>query len=234
MTIISTRIKEIKSATPTIKHVRLDLLDNHFEYKAGQWINCYADIEDKREIVGYSIASSPLRRGYIDIAVKNSDNLVTAFLHSDAKEGDTLWIDGGHGDVYFEKGMSNSLVLIAAGIGIAPLMGISRYVADSENNIKVLLIYGAKNPDEIIYHEELKDIERTQSNFRYVQLVSNDPKKVWKGFTGRINKEIIEQHSPDPNALYYICGPPPMMDIILQYLKTQKIQESQLKYEYWW
>jgi ferredoxin-NADP reductase len=234
MTIISTKIKEIISATPTIKTIRLDLLNNQFEYKAGQWINCYADMDDKREIVGYSIASSPLRQGYIDIAVKNSDNPVTAFLHSDAKAGDTLWIDGGHGDIYFEKGMSNSLVLIAAGIGISPLMGISRFVTDSGIDIKVLLFYGATNPDELIYHEELQEIERTQKYFSYVPLVSNDPKKVWNGYTGRINEEIIKQHSPDPDALYYICGPSPMMDYVIQYLKTQKIHESQLKYEYWW
>ena len=234
MTIISTKIKEIVSATPTIKHVRLDLLNNQFEYKAGQWINCYADIDDKREIVGYSIASSPLRQGYIDIAVKKSDNPVTAFLHSDAQEGDTLWIDGGHGDIYFEKRMSNSLVLIAAGIGISPLIGISRYAVDSGNEVEILLIYGAKNPDELIYHEELQEIERSQINFRYIPLVSNDPKKIWNGPMGRIDKEILKQHSPDPNALYYICGPPPMMDYVIQYLKTQKIQGSQLKYEYWW
>jgi ferredoxin-NADP reductase len=234
METIQTKIIEIISATPTIKHVRLDLLNNQFHYKAGQWINCYADIQGNREIVGYSIASSPNRKGYVDIAVKISENPVSEYIHSTGKIGDTLYIDGGHGEIYYEKGMKTSLVLLAAGIGIVPHMGIIRYIMDTEIDTNILLIYGAKSPDELIYNKELHQYQKTRENFKYIPLVSDDPLNRWNGMKGRINGKLIKHQSPDPEALYYICGPSQMMDIVIHYLKTQGVQDTQLMYEYWW
>ena len=85
MTIIPVTIKSIAQATPTIKVLTLDLSGQEFVYKAGQWIDCYAVIDGERKIVGYSLASSPATTSTIEVAVKESDNPVTEYVHGAAR-----------------------------------------------------------------------------------------------------------------------------------------------------
>jgi ferredoxin-NADP reductase len=150
MTIIPVTIKETRQATPTIRVLTLDLDGQEFVYRSGQWIDCYAVINGERKIVGYSLASSPATIDTIEIAVKESDNPVTEYVHGAARVGDTLFIDGGQGDVFYEDGMGDKIVLIGAGIGVAPLMGMLRYIDDS-TNASVTMIQSASTVEEMVY-----------------------------------------------------------------------------------
>jgi len=44
------------------------------------------------------------------------------------------------------------------------------------------------------------------------------PASDWKGFSGFVNKEVLQKTMPDPKqgdtALVYVCGPPPFMKFI--------------------
>ena len=163
MTIIPVIIKRIRQATPTIRVLTLDLGEQKFIYKSGQWIDCYAVIDGERKIVGYSLASSPATIGSIEVAVKESDNPVTEYIHSYARVGDTLFIEGGQGDVFYEDGMGNKVVLIGAGIGVAPLMGILRYIAGS-TNASVTLLQSASTVEELVYYSEASEISERNPN----------------------------------------------------------------------
>ena len=65
MSIIKAKIADIRQETPTVKVVKIDLLGQEFHYKAGQWIDCYAEIDGERKVAGYSLASSPTLKGFI-------------------------------------------------------------------------------------------------------------------------------------------------------------------------
>ena len=118
-------IKSIIQATPTVKVLRLQP-KSKISFKAGQWLDCYLDLVEGRAVAGYTMTSSPIEN-MVELAVKYSEtNPVTMFIHCSVKTGDVLWIDGGKGDTYFEKGMAESLFLIAGGIGITPIMSIIR------------------------------------------------------------------------------------------------------------
>ena len=147
MAIISVKISEIRQETPTVRVLNIDVQGQEFNYKAGQWIDCYAEINGIREIVGYSIASSPSSNDFIELAIKMSDNLVSKFIHEEAIIGDTLYIEGGQGEVYYEKNMADKVILIAAGIGVAPLIGILRYI-NGVASTEVSLFQSASTFDE--------------------------------------------------------------------------------------
>ncbi len=63
-------IAAIRQETPTVRSFRLDLGGQEFHFKPGQWLDCYAAIEGRLEVAGFSITSSPLRRDSIELAVK--------------------------------------------------------------------------------------------------------------------------------------------------------------------
>ena len=83
---IPVTIASIEEETPTVKSFRLDLRRQDFRFSPGQWIDCYVEINGKTEIAGYSMTSSPLDQGTIDIAVKRvGENPVTHYLHDKAR-----------------------------------------------------------------------------------------------------------------------------------------------------
>ena len=154
MTIIPVSINKIRQDTPTIRVLEIGLNQQLFEYKAGQWIDCYAEIHGERKIVGYSLASSPTIKGSIELAVKISDNPVSEYIHRGAKVGDTLYIEGGQGDIYYDPDMGEKVVLVGAGIGFAPLMGMLRLI-DQTPNRYAMVVQSASNAEELVYYDEI-------------------------------------------------------------------------------
>jgi ferredoxin-NADP reductase len=232
MAIIPVKIAEIIQETPTVRVLKIDLHRQDFLYKPGQWIDCYADINGVCEIVGYSLASSPRLKGFIELAVKLSDNPVTMYIHEGAAVGDTLYIEGGQGDVYYEPCMGDKVVMAAAGIGVSPLMGILRII-DEATNAEVTLFQSASTFDELIYYKEI--VKRTEANprLRYVPSVTREKPPDGVG-EGRITGETFEKHSVDFDSLFYLSGPEGMIPDIRDYLLCRGVDAERIKYEVWW
>jgi len=233
MTIITVKIAEIRQETPTVRALKIDLQGQEFNYKSGQWIDCYADIEGKREIVGYSLASSPYSsKEFIELAIKISDNIVTKFIHEEAIAGDILYIEGGQGDIYYEKGMGEKIVLAAAGIGIAPIMGILRYI-DEATTAKVTLFQSAPTFNELIYYDEIKRLAESNPRIKYYPRITREEPS--EGVDrGRITGDLFDKHDVDWDSLFYLSGPGEMIPDLKSYLVSRGVDEWKIKYEVWW
>jgi ferredoxin-NADP reductase len=232
---VPVRIDAIRQETPTVKSLRLDLGGQEFSFLPGQWIDCYAEIDGRPEVAGYTITSSPTTEGTIEIAVRFSeDNPVTRFLHDRAVVGDLLHVDGGQGEFYYRREMGDSLVLIAGGIGITPLMSILRYVDAAEPDASATLFYSAKSPSGLIFYDELEEMAARNGNIRCNFTVTGASEELWEGRFGRIDSILIEDSNVDLDALYLICGPPPMGPEMAEMLEGLGVPPSRIKYEQWW
>ncbi|MCW4013009.1 MAG: FAD-dependent oxidoreductase [Candidatus Bathyarchaeota archaeon] len=232
MTIITVKIAEIRQETPTVKVLKIDLQGQEFNYKAGQWIDCYADIDGERFVVGYSLASSPPAKGYIELAVKTSDNPVTCYVHKKAKAGDLLYIEGGQGSVFYDSGMGDKVVLAGAGIGVAPLMGILRFI-DERTTVSVQMFHSASSLEELIYYDEL--MERSVGNERvsYYPTISKGD-SVGGVDHGRISGESFERYGVDYGSLFYLSGPGEMIPDLKKFLVGMGVALDRIRYEVWW
>ena len=225
-------IKNITPATPTIRTLRIEP-QGEFTFKAGQWIDFYADVSGERKVAGYSITSSPLTRGHFDLAVKSvGENPVTRHIHSDAREGEIVHVDGGNGEIFYEAGAAKNVVLIAGGIGISPHMSIFRYIAEGDT-ASATLIYSASSPAELIFREEIEATTRSNPRMKALLTVT-DETEGWKGHVGKIDTPLIREAGVDPEALYYICGPPSMIHELVDALRALGIRRKQMRYELWW
>jgi predicted ferric reductase len=83
----------------------------------------------------------------------------------------------------------------------------------------VILIYGSKDWESIIFREELEAL-KTRLNLTVIHVLANPPSD-WKGEEGFITAELLKRHLPPPFAEheYFICGPDVMMDAIEKALK---------------
>ena len=228
------RIARIQQETPTVKSFSLDLGTPDFDFLPGQWVDCYASLEGQPAVAGYSMTSSPLNKGAIELAVKRvGNNPVTRFLHEQAQVGDVFDVDGGYGEFFYTRDMGGPLVLIAGGIGITPLMSILRYVDEAALDVPVRLVYGATAAPELLFRDRLNELAGRNSRISCVFTVTHPPQGPWTGMVGRINGRLLGDLKHDRNSLFYVCGPPAMIDDVVASLETMDVPRSRIKYERW-
>src|SRR6266446_5160160 len=96
--------------------------------KPGQFLTFHWIIDGQRVLRSYTISSSP-GRDYVEITPKRVENgCVSSFLHDGANAGLTVEASGPYGRFYFDETLQRSIVLIAAGAGITPMMSMLRYI----------------------------------------------------------------------------------------------------------
>ncbi len=229
---ISAVIKQIKQATPTVKTLRVEP-QGEFHFKAGQWVDFYAVVSGERRVAGYSMTSSPLQGGYFDLAVKaGGENPVTKHIHEDAREDELVHIDGGNGQIFYEAGDAENVVLLAGGIGITPHMSIFRYIAEGDPKARATLLYSASSSAELLFRDEIEEITRSESRMKSILTVTDDAED-WSGRVGKIDAEMIKDAGVDHEALYYICGPPAMIHGFVETLGELGVRRKQMRYEFW-
>ncbi len=230
---IPVTIIDIRQETPTTKSLRLDLGGQEFRFLPGQWMDCYAEIDGEVGIAGYSMTSSPTTTDTIDLAVKLvGENPVTHYIHDRARVGDVLHIEVG-GDFYYKHDMGDSLTLIAGGIGITPLMSIVKYVNDAAPEVRLTLVYSAKAPSELLFHDDLNEIASKNENIRCLFTVTQPTSEPWDSRVGRIDADMLEKADIDLNALFFICGPPSMVADTVLMVEGLGVPASRIMYESW-
>ena len=228
------QIASIGQETPTVRTFTLEV-SREFRFLPGQWVDCYAEVEGSLQVAGYSMTSSPTRTGMIELAVKNvGDNPVTHYLHHDAEVGDTLYVEGGHGDFFFNGGVADSLVLIGGGIGLTPLMSMLSYVDEAAPEIEVLLLHSARAPEELLFRGRIEAVERRNPRVRAVFTLTGPPPKDWSGRVGRIDGAMLREVGADLGALFYVCGPPGMPENVADEAVGTGVARRRILFERWW
>ena len=136
--------------------------------------------------------------------------------------GQRVYLDGPYGA--FTSGNPTDMhVLIAGGIGVTPMMSLIRTFADRGDKRPVILLYGSKDWESIIFREELEAL-KARLDLTIVHVLANPP-AWWTGEQGVITAELLRRHLPPPFAEheYFICGPNVMMDAIEQALGEMNV-----------
>ncbi|KAK4308467.1 hypothetical protein Pmani_019835 [Petrolisthes manimaculis] len=107
--------------------------------------------------------------------------------------------------------ITHTLVLLAAGTGITPMIRLT--LAALDNKRKVLFILFNKTEEDIPWRKELSTLMEQHSSLLTVIHVLSQPAEGWSGETGRVREELLEKYVPRPSSqqpLYLcVCGPTP-------------------------
>jgi ferredoxin-NADP reductase len=232
---ISATITSIRQETPSIKSFWLDFGGQPFRFQPGQWIDLYLDIDGKTAVGGYSMTSTPLQRGRLELAIKSSTHhAVTRHLHERARVGDRVRISEGQGPFYFRPGMARELVLLGAGIGVTPLISILRYIRDAEPEVGATLLYSVTEPEDILFRDELERVSAIRENLRCLFTLTGTPPPGWTGLTGRIDRELLDGLGLPRDAHFFYCGSRSFVDDMTAHLAGMGVSEDRLVYERWW
>ena len=225
-------LSQIEQQTHDTKTLRFQVLDERrFCAKPGQFLTFQWTIDEKRVPRSYTVSSSPVHENYVEITPKRTENgCVSVFLNERAKPGLTVEASGPYGRFYFDETLHKSIVLIAAGSGITPMISMLCYIDDLELATPVTLLYCVRTGADIIFENELSRLSRSLPNFKYeVCLSRTDP--TWKGRSGRLTEEFVSPYT-DPNSpTFFLCGPKGFRDNARHVLLTLGVTQDRILQE---
>jgi sulfite reductase subunit B len=176
--------------------------------------------------VPISVCSSPVRRDSFDICVR-AVGKVTNRLHK-LKAGDEIGIRGPYGKGFPVRILEgNDLLIIAGGLGLAPLRSLITYVLDNRRDFgKVHILFGCKEPGELLFRDEMGQwSERT--DLHYACTVDRaDPE--WAGNVGVITTLIPGVDIEPSRTFAAVVGPPVMYNFVIKELLAKGVPERQI------
>ena len=103
----------------------------------------------------YSVSSPPEDTGVVELTVDRlPDGEVSPYLTEVVMTGDEVEVRGPIGGYFAWRGES-PLLLVAGGSGVAPVMAMLRSRRLSRPQVPVRLLFSVRNPDELIFADEL-------------------------------------------------------------------------------
>jgi NAD(P)H-flavin reductase len=127
------------------------------------------------------------------------------------KVGDVLGVRGPYGtDWPIEAAYGQDVVFVAGGVGLAPLRpAIYHAMANRERFGKVMVLYGARTPEDILFKKEL---ERWRGRFDMDVLVTVDRATgKWGGNVGVVTNLVAKGGFDPLHTTAFVCGPEVMM-----------------------
>jgi ring-1,2-phenylacetyl-CoA epoxidase subunit PaaE len=209
-------------------------------YKAGQFLTLILTVDGEKIRRSYSLCTAPGLDENPAVTVKRVVNgKASNYLISNVKTGDTIEVMQPMGTFTVDVNSKNkrTAVLIGAGSGITPLMGIAKAILAFEPYSSVFLLYGNRNENSIIFKNKIDGLQnKYRSKFSVIQILSQ-PSGSWTSHIGRLNQsEVIKLLELFPEldfkkAEYFICGPEGMMEEAEKALDILKVPKENIKRE---
>jgi NAD(P)H-flavin reductase len=173
-----------------------------------------------------SVSSSPTDDGSFEICVRAAGKVTNA-LHK-LEAGDVIGIRGPYGKGFPVRMLEgNDLLIIACGLGIAPLRSLIKYVFDNREDFgKVHILYGCRSPGNMLFLDEIKDWKK--QNDVYFECIVDQATPDWTGKVGLITT-LIPGVQIDPERTFTaLVGPPAMYKPAIKELLSRNVPERHI------
>lgn len=174
-----------------------------------------------------SISSSPTRPGIIELCVRRAGRVTDALYR--LEHNVLVGIRGPYGNGFpIEEIRGNNLLIIAGGLGMAPLRSLLWYALDRRDEFKdVILMYGSRNPDEVLYRNELVSLTNRE-DLKCLLTVDRDDTGKWSGYVGLL-PTLFDYVDVDPAVTYAaVCGPPVVYKYVLEKLLERNFSKNRI------
>lgn len=211
-------IRKIEYLTHDVLHIIVDKPEDA-NFHSGQATEVFIDKEGWRnEGRPFTFICLP-EDDYLEFAIKTYPDHqgVTNELLS-LKKGDSLILN----DIFGAIEYKSSGTFIAGGAGVTPFISILRNLNDKNQLSKNKLIFANKKEEDIILKEEFEN--NLKENF--INILSEENNSDYHH--GMISEKFIKEHALSLNDYFYVCGPPPMMDAILEQLSNLGVPKDKI------
>ncbi len=204
------RCLENRALTPGVREL-LFTKPPGFSFRAGQFVMFSVPlVEDagNLQVRAFSIASAPSEPD-LRFAMKIVANgRASRWMEEILTEGQPATMQGPLGAFTLDRTTTKPYVFLATGTGIAPIRAQIAWALREEDDTRPMdLFFGVRGQQDLFWVEELKQWEKTYSNFRaHLCISSGEPD--WHGHHGRITQLAPLVVPALPACSLYLCGSP--------------------------
>jgi toluene monooxygenase electron transfer component len=187
----------------------------------------------------YSMCNTPNPHGEWHFQVRRvPGGKGSAYLAEHLKPGDSIEIDGPYGLAYLRADSSRSIVCVAGGSGLAPMVSIARGAAEAGmlDSSQLHFFYGGRMPRDICGEEFLSALPGYGERIHYRPVVSmpeDDTCSIWNGEIGFVHEFVGRTLADRMKDLeFYFAGPPPMSQALQEMLMVKyRVPFEQIHYD---
>ena len=164
----------------------------------------------------------------VEIAVSYVAGGAATALFEGLPEGGTVTASGPYGRFCLMPSDSNRrYLLIGTGTGVTPYRSMLPLLAQqmAMRGVEVVLLFGARSPQELLYGDEFRAFANTHPGFRFVpcfsrELPGDDSPHAHADVRHGYVQQFLAEFAPDPeHDIAYLCGNPNMVDTCFEALK---------------
>jgi len=207
------RIKSVKDEAEGIKSFKLEFEDGElrdsFDYRPGQFIELTVFGVGEAP---FSIASSPINKGYLEISVAGVGEVTSALNLK--KAGGLVGVRGPYGNGFpFDEVRGRDILITGGGIGFAPLRSlINQMFAHRDSFGKITILHGAETLQRLCFRDELKNWSQ---------------KKDCEVLIG-VRKSLPKVSVDGGRTAAFVSGPPIMVQFAIQGLLEKGVKEDNI------
>lgn len=219
-------------------------LSQEFAYRAGQYIRLRMETDAGVEEPAYSLCSSPEAGEPLTIAVKRSDgSSIAGIVQSKLVTGATIEVSSPKGafGIDLDPDSQRTIVLVAGGSGIAPLMSIAKTVLVTEPHSRLVLIYANSSPDEIMFACELDELSNVSNGRLIIEHVvesggTRQTPCIDSLHQGRVTLDLLSEVLPvsvlrASSTEVLLCGPVGMIDAVSAAFEVLGVASEHIHFE---
>ncbi len=193
----------------------------------GQYVNL--QLPGSTETRAYSF-SSLVNDGTVSFLIRNvPGGRMSGWLTGAAQPGDAMTLTGPLGTFYL-RDIRRPLLLLAGGTGLAPFTAMLEKIArDGGSPHPIHLVYGVTLDADLVDMDKLADFARRIPNFSFAACVASlDSAYPNKGY---VTQHITPAHLNDGDVDIYLCGPPPMVEAVSQFIRGCGVKPANFHHE---
>ena len=216
-------VAEVRRETPDAVSVALSVppdLRDAFRFTPGQYLTLRRAFDGEEVRRSYSICSGP-DDGELRVGVKRvPGGRFSTWIAESLKPGDTLDAsppEGRFGLVPDPAAAPRTVLGVACGSGITPVLSIARGLLAREPRSRVVLLYGNRSASDIMFREALEDLkDRHLARLTVVHVLSREKHEL-AALHGRLDRERVLSLvpglvRPGEVAAAFLCGPSGMAE----------------------
>jgi len=208
----------------------------NFFFRSGQCIDLTLRSPSETDAEGnvrtFSIASAP-EEDLLMVATRMRD---TAFKRQLAKIPlDTeIIITAASGSLVLHNNSARTAIFLAGGIGVTPVRSILVHATSARLPHRIIFFFSNRQPEDAPFLDELEALQKENPNFSFVPTMTNmaGSHRPWSGATGKIDQAMLAKNLKGAQSpIYYIVGPPGMMNGLRKMLIESGIDEDDVRTE---
>lgn len=226
-------ITRIEDETPSTRRFWIQIPElESFDFKPGQFVTLDLPIHEKpnKRWRSYSIASWPDDTNTFELViVKLEGGLGSSWIFENGTVGQELLLRGPLGVFTLPEPIETDLLFICTGTGIAPFRSMVNHIFRKNIPHKNLhLVFGTRTQDDLLYGEEMKELEKKMPGFYYHPVLSREN---WDGHTGYVHTVYEKICADRPEAGFFLCGWRNMVDEAKQRIQAMGYDKKMIHQE---